>query len=152
VDPFFSSGVHIAMTGAMSAAATICASIKGQIDEVGAQAWHDAKVGVAHTRCVTNFTCAQSHQQIYAGSCLLCSVPISRCTFNPFLFSAMSTLITSILHLICLDQVMKLPQSTVTRLTIFSSDFRSGRQPTQTHRQESPGRHGDLPALLRSQC
>ncbi|KAF8154859.1 hypothetical protein B0H34DRAFT_799593 [Crassisporium funariophilum] len=50
VDPFFSSGVHIAMTGALSAAATICASIKGQIDEVAAQAWHDAKVGIAHTR------------------------------------------------------------------------------------------------------
>ncbi|KAF4609873.1 hypothetical protein D9613_010410 [Agrocybe pediades] len=50
VDPFFSSGVHIGMTGALSAAATICASIRGQIDEPASQAWHDAKVGIAHTR------------------------------------------------------------------------------------------------------
>ncbi|KIJ41549.1 hypothetical protein M422DRAFT_60433 [Sphaerobolus stellatus SS14] len=50
VDPFFSSGVHIAMTGGLSAATTICASIKGQIPERLSQAWHDAKVGVAHTR------------------------------------------------------------------------------------------------------
>ena len=50
VDPFFSSGVHIAMTGALSAAVTVCASIKGQIDEVTSQGWHDAKIGIAHTR------------------------------------------------------------------------------------------------------
>ncbi|TFK24572.1 cytochrome P450 [Coprinopsis marcescibilis] len=50
IDPFFSSGVHIAMTGALSAAATICASIKGEIDEPTAQLWHDAKVGISHTR------------------------------------------------------------------------------------------------------
>lgn len=50
VDPFFSSGVHIGMTGALSASATICASIKGEADEATAQAWHDAKVGIAHTR------------------------------------------------------------------------------------------------------
>ncbi|KAF8801165.1 FAD/NAD(P)-binding domain-containing protein [Phlegmacium glaucopus] len=50
VDPFFSSGVHIAITGALSASTSICASMKGQIDEITSQAWHDAKVGIAHTR------------------------------------------------------------------------------------------------------
>ena len=50
VDPFFASGVHIAMTGALAAATTICASMKGQIDEQQAQLWHDAKVGISHTR------------------------------------------------------------------------------------------------------
>ncbi|PCH37849.1 FAD/NAD(P)-binding domain-containing protein [Wolfiporia cocos MD-104 SS10] len=50
VDPFFSSGVHIALTGATSAALTICASIKGEVSEELAQAWHDTKLGVAHTR------------------------------------------------------------------------------------------------------
>lgn len=50
IDPFFASGVHLAMTGALAAASTICASIKGQISEVEAQQWHDAKVGIAHTR------------------------------------------------------------------------------------------------------
>lgn len=52
IDPFFSSGVHLAMTGALAAASTICASIKGQISEKEAQQWHDAKVGIAHTRSV----------------------------------------------------------------------------------------------------
>ena len=52
VDPFFSSGVHIALTGALAAATTICASMKGQVDEPTAQEWHDYKVGVAHTRFV----------------------------------------------------------------------------------------------------
>lgn len=50
IDPFFASGVHLAMTGALAAASTICASIKGQISEKEAQQWHDAKVGIAHTR------------------------------------------------------------------------------------------------------
>ncbi|PFH50120.1 hypothetical protein AMATHDRAFT_61783 [Amanita thiersii Skay4041] len=50
VDPFFASGVHIAMTGALSAATTICASAKGQVTESEAQHWHDAKVGICHTR------------------------------------------------------------------------------------------------------
>jgi hypothetical protein len=38
------------MTGALSAALTICASIKAEITEETAQEWHDAKVGIAHTR------------------------------------------------------------------------------------------------------
>ncbi|TFK50413.1 FAD/NAD-binding domain-containing protein [Heliocybe sulcata] len=50
VDPFFSSGVHMAMTSALSAAASICASAKGQVTETRAQKWHDAKVGICHTR------------------------------------------------------------------------------------------------------
>jgi len=50
VDPFFASGVHIAMAGAMSAAITIQASMKGQVTEVEAQKWHAAKVGMSHTR------------------------------------------------------------------------------------------------------
>ncbi|EGO19147.1 putative halogenase [Serpula lacrymans var. lacrymans S7.9] len=52
IDPFFSSGVHIAMTGGLAAAATICASMKGEVDEQTAQNWHDTKVGIAHTRQV----------------------------------------------------------------------------------------------------
>ena len=50
IDPFFSSGVHIACTGALSAASTICASVKGQVTEKEAQEWHDLKVGMSHTR------------------------------------------------------------------------------------------------------
>lgn len=49
IDPFFSSGVHLAFTAAMSAAATIASSIRG-IPEDDAIAWHNNKVGVAYTR------------------------------------------------------------------------------------------------------
>jgi len=66
VDPFFSSGVHIAMTGGLSAATTICASIKGEADEKTAQAWHDAKVGIAHTRFL--FVVLGAYQQMHLQS------------------------------------------------------------------------------------
>lgn len=49
IDPFFSSGVHLALTSAMSAAATIASSIRG-LSEEEAGAWHSTKVGVAYTR------------------------------------------------------------------------------------------------------
>ncbi|KAJ3515159.1 hypothetical protein NLJ89_g1939 [Agrocybe chaxingu] len=66
VDPFFSSGVHIGMTGALSAATTICATIKGQIDEKTAQLWHDAKVGIAHTRFL--FVVLSAYKQMHLQS------------------------------------------------------------------------------------
>ncbi|KAF8523372.1 FAD/NAD-binding domain-containing protein [Hysterangium stoloniferum] len=50
VDPLFSSGVHIAMTGALSAAGTILGSMKGEVSELEAQNWHDAKIGICQTR------------------------------------------------------------------------------------------------------
>jgi len=66
IDPFFSSGVHIAMTGALSAALTICASIKGQTAERTAQQWHDMKVGIAHTRFL--FVVLGAYQQMHLQS------------------------------------------------------------------------------------
>ena len=33
IDPYFSSGVHLALSGALSAAVTICAAIRGDCDE-----------------------------------------------------------------------------------------------------------------------
>jgi flavine halogenase len=56
IDPFFSSGVHLALTGALSAALTISASIRGTVAEDKAARWHDSKVGTAYTRYV--FYCA----------------------------------------------------------------------------------------------
>jgi len=50
IDPFYSSGVHIAVTGGMSAAITIAASIRGSATEDEAHRWHTAKVGTAYTR------------------------------------------------------------------------------------------------------
>ena len=50
IDPFFSSGVHLAMTGAISAAASIAASIRGDCTELEAARWHSRRVAVSYTR------------------------------------------------------------------------------------------------------
>ena len=50
IDPFFSSGVHLALTGALSAALTIAASLRGSVSEEKAARWHDSKIGTAYTR------------------------------------------------------------------------------------------------------
>lgn len=56
IDPFFSSGVHLALTGALSAALTICASLRGTVTEEKAARWHDSKVGTAYTRFVSGLS------------------------------------------------------------------------------------------------
>ena len=50
IDPFFSSGVHLAITGALSAATTICAAIRGDCDEETAGMWHSNKVKEGYSR------------------------------------------------------------------------------------------------------
>lgn len=53
IDPYFSSGVHLAIAGGLSAAATICGIIRGDCTEADAIKWHTAKIDTAYTRCVT---------------------------------------------------------------------------------------------------
>ncbi|KAF5345340.1 hypothetical protein D9758_008428 [Tetrapyrgos nigripes] len=50
IDPFFSSGIHLALTGALSAASTICASIRGTCSEDEAAKWHTKRVATSYTR------------------------------------------------------------------------------------------------------
>ncbi|KAL8872460.1 MAG: hypothetical protein Q9174_001916, partial [Haloplaca sp. 1 TL-2023] len=50
IDPFFSSGVHLALSGGLSAATTIAAAIRGDCDENTAAAWHDKKTAESYTR------------------------------------------------------------------------------------------------------
>lgn len=50
IDPYFSSGVHLALTGGLSAAATIQGSRKGQCSEFSAAKWHTTKVTEGYTR------------------------------------------------------------------------------------------------------
>ncbi|KIK37366.1 hypothetical protein CY34DRAFT_810413 [Suillus luteus UH-Slu-Lm8-n1] len=50
IDPFFSSGVHLAFTGGLSAALTIAASIRGFCSEEDAQRWHTSKIATSYTR------------------------------------------------------------------------------------------------------
>ncbi|KAG6861126.1 hypothetical protein C0995_003578 [Termitomyces sp. Mi166 len=47
IDPLFSSGVHLAFTGGLSAAST---SIRGDCTEAKAAEFHNSKVGVSYTR------------------------------------------------------------------------------------------------------
>ena len=50
IDPYFSSGVHLALSGALSAATTIRAAMRGDCDELTAMKWHSAKVSEGYTR------------------------------------------------------------------------------------------------------
>ncbi|CAO1599691.1 hypothetical protein XANCAGTX0491_003407 [Xanthoria calcicola] len=50
IDPFFSSGVHLALSSGLSAATTICAARRGDCDESTAARWHSTKVGEGYTR------------------------------------------------------------------------------------------------------
>ncbi|KAK0194558.1 putative halogenase [Armillaria mellea] len=50
IDPFFSSGVHLALLGALTAAASISASIRKTCSELRAAQFHDKKVAIAYTR------------------------------------------------------------------------------------------------------
>ena len=50
IDPFFSSGVHLALSGGLSAATTICAVRRGDCDEATAAKWHSDKVAEGYTR------------------------------------------------------------------------------------------------------
>ncbi|KIK78138.1 hypothetical protein PAXRUDRAFT_342290 [Paxillus rubicundulus Ve08.2h10] len=50
IDPLFSSGVHLAMTSALSAAASICGSIRGDCSEAIATSWHTRRFSLSYTR------------------------------------------------------------------------------------------------------
>ncbi|ESK93690.1 radh flavin-dependent halogenase [Moniliophthora roreri MCA 2997] len=50
IDPFFSSGVHLALTSALSAATSICASIRGDCSEEEAAVWHTRRFSTSYTR------------------------------------------------------------------------------------------------------
>lgn len=50
IDPLFSSGVHMAMLGGLSAAATVAAELRGEVDADVAARFHDRCVRKAYTR------------------------------------------------------------------------------------------------------
>ncbi len=50
IDPYFSSGVHLALSSALSAATTIRAAMRGDCDERTAMKWHSSKVSEGYTR------------------------------------------------------------------------------------------------------
>ncbi|KAF8070432.1 FAD binding domain-containing protein [Lyophyllum atratum] len=50
IDPFFSSGIHLALTSSLSASATICASIRGDCSASDAADWHTRRVSTSYTR------------------------------------------------------------------------------------------------------
>ncbi|KAK6216011.1 hypothetical protein LQW54_003986 [Pestalotiopsis sp. IQ-011] len=58
IDPLFSSGLHLAVTGGLSAAVTIATSIRGDIDEAAAGSWHSKKTVECYTRFLLAVTSA----------------------------------------------------------------------------------------------
>ncbi|KAI9039848.1 NAD(P)/FAD-dependent oxidoreductase [Aspergillus affinis] len=50
IDPLFSSGVHMALVGALSAAVTICAAERGNCDQAVAADWHSKKIAESYAR------------------------------------------------------------------------------------------------------
>lgn len=50
IDPYFSSGVHLAILGGLSAAVTITAALKGDCTEGTAASWHSKKIAESYTR------------------------------------------------------------------------------------------------------
>lgn len=50
IDPYFSSGVHLALASGLSAAMTISAVMRGDCDELNAAKWHSTKVAEGYTR------------------------------------------------------------------------------------------------------
>jgi flavin-dependent dehydrogenase len=50
IDPYFSSGVHLALASALSAAVTIQAVRRGECNEYSAAKWHSTKVTEGYTR------------------------------------------------------------------------------------------------------
>jgi len=49
VDPFFSSGIHLALISDLAGAASIAASIRGDCPESDAAEWHTQRVGISYT-------------------------------------------------------------------------------------------------------
>ncbi|KAI5456848.1 hypothetical protein BGZ63DRAFT_365921 [Mariannaea sp. PMI_226] len=63
IDPLFSSGVHLAINSGLSAAITICASLRGDCSEEESIDWHSNKVAEGYTRFLLVVT--SSLEQIY---------------------------------------------------------------------------------------
>ncbi|RPD58673.1 FAD/NAD(P)-binding domain-containing protein [Lentinus tigrinus ALCF2SS1-6] len=66
IDPFFSSGVHLAMTGGLSAAASIAAAIRGDCTEAASASWHSNRVSLSYTRFL--IVVLSAYKQIKAQS------------------------------------------------------------------------------------
>lgn len=50
IDPFFSSGIHLAMTSGLAAAASIASAVRGEVAESDASSWYTSRVTVSYTR------------------------------------------------------------------------------------------------------
>ncbi|PCH36715.1 FAD/NAD(P)-binding domain-containing protein [Wolfiporia cocos MD-104 SS10] len=66
IDPFFSSGVHLAMTGGLAAAASIAASVRGDCTEAEAASWHSSRIAISYTRFLV--VVLSAYKQIHAQS------------------------------------------------------------------------------------
>src|ERR1700761_4389331 len=65
IDPFFSSGYHIALATGLNAAATVTASIKKEVDEINAAMWHAKNMIGTYSRFL--LVVLSSMRQIYSS-------------------------------------------------------------------------------------
>ncbi|KAF7370107.1 Sulochrin halogenase [Mycena sanguinolenta] len=70
IDPYLSSGVHLAISSGLSAAASICASMKGEYSEEDAIRFHHAKVHTSYTRFVLIIRSVYEHIRSQAATTL----------------------------------------------------------------------------------
>lgn len=63
IDPLFSTGVHMAFFGALSAAATICSEIRGEVPAAELERFHHACLAQAYTRFIV--TVAGFYRQLH---------------------------------------------------------------------------------------
>ncbi|RDB23600.1 Sulochrin halogenase [Hypsizygus marmoreus] len=66
IDPYFSSGVHLAIAGGLTAVASICAVLNKECTELEAGEWHTARTEAAYTRFL--LVVLSAYQQIRAQS------------------------------------------------------------------------------------
>ena len=71
IDPYFSSGVHLALATGLSAAMTIQASLQGECSEFQAAKWHSHKVAESYSRFL--LVVMTTMRQIRAGEELVLS-------------------------------------------------------------------------------
>ncbi|KAF8995048.1 hypothetical protein BDQ17DRAFT_1430658 [Cyathus striatus] len=73
IDPYFSSGVHLAVMGGLAAAASICAVMKNECTSQEASSWHTTTIQASYTRFL--LVVLSTYQQIRSQSTPILSGP-----------------------------------------------------------------------------
>ncbi|MEM9453530.1 MAG: NAD(P)/FAD-dependent oxidoreductase [Myxococcota bacterium] len=145
IDPLFSTGVHLAFLGALSAAATVAAQLRGEVDDATAVQFHDQCIRKAYVRfaVIVSGMYKQIHQQdevVLYG--------IQKTDFR-HAFGVILPLVSGSADLVTGDEVA---QETIGKAVDFTIDMMSERAQLDTDNPaaklyiEKAGVHEDLTA------